>query len=110
MMADTSTLQLQTAVSQDVPQLPTWREMNWDTSPEMDAVLFKLWRETPAWRKLELMEGLNRAARQLALMGIRQRFPDALPEEQQRRLASIRLGTELAERVYGRMSGKEDGC
>ena len=25
--------------------LPTWREMNMDTSPEAEAVLFKLWRD-----------------------------------------------------------------
>ncbi|MCC6607974.1 MAG: hypothetical protein IT327_32510 [Anaerolineae bacterium] len=75
--------------------------MNWDTSPEAEAVLFKLWRETPAWRKLEMMESLNQGARQLALMGLRQRFPGASPEELQRRLASILLGEALASRVYG---------
>jgi hypothetical protein len=32
-------------------RLPTWREMNLDTTPEAEAILFKLWRETPAWRK-----------------------------------------------------------
>ena len=47
--------------------LPTWREMNRDTTPEAEAVLIRLWRETPAWRKWELMEDLNRAARELAL-------------------------------------------
>lgn len=83
------------------PRLPTWREMNWDTSPEAEAVLFKLWRETPAWRKLEMMESLNQGARQLALVGLRQRFPDASPEELRRRLASILLGDDLASRVYG---------
>jgi len=41
------------------PRLPTWREMNWDTSPEAEAVLFKLWRETPAWRQVERIENLN---------------------------------------------------
>lgn len=83
------------------PRLPTWRELNWDTSPEAEAVLFELWRETPAWRKVEMMESLNQGARQLALMGLRQRFPDASPEELQRRLASILLGDDLAGRVYG---------
>lgn len=82
-------------------RLPTWREMNRDTSPEAEAVLFKLWRETPAWRKLEMMESLNQGARQLALVGLRQRFPDASPEELQRRLASILLGEDLASQVYG---------
>ena len=83
------------------PILPTWRQMNWDTTPEAEAVLFKLWRETPAWRKLEVMEGLNRTARQLALAGLRQRFPKASPQELRRRLAAILLGEEMACRVYG---------
>ena len=82
-------------------RLPSWREMNWDTTPEAEAILFKLWREAPAWRKLEIMEGLNRSARQLALMGLRQRFPDAFDEELRWRLAVITLGKELATRVYG---------
>lgn len=85
----------------DKPRLPTWREMNWDTSPEAEVVLFKLWRETPAWRKLEMMESLNQGARLLALMGLRQRFPDASPDELRRRLAAILLGEDLASRVYG---------
>lgn len=82
-------------------RLPTWREMNMDTSPEAERVLFRLGREAPAWRKLELMEDLNRAARQLALVGLRNRFPDASEGALRRRLADILLGEELAQRVYG---------
>ena len=82
-------------------RLPSWREMNWDTTPETEAILFKLWREAPAWRKLEMMAGLNRTARQFALIGLRQRFPDASPQELHRRLATMLLGEELATRVYG---------
>ena len=85
----------------DKRRFPTWRELNWDTTPEAEAVLFKLWREAPAWRKLEMMEGLNRTARQLALVGLRQRFPSASNEELRQRLAVITLGEELATRVYG---------
>lgn len=88
-------------ITNDKRRLPSWREMNWDTTPEVEAVLFKLWRETPAWRKLEMMEGLNRTARQFALMGLRQRFPNASTRELRRRLAAITLGEELANRVYG---------
>lgn len=84
-------------------RLPTWREMNMDTSPETEAVLFKLLRETPAWRKYELMEDLNRTARQLALIGLRRRFPNAAPAELKRRLASMLLGEELATQVYGEL-------
>jgi hypothetical protein len=82
-------------------RLPTWREMNLDTTPEAEAILFKLWRETPAWRKLEMMEHLNRMARQLALAGLRRRHPDAGPEELHRLLADMILGSELAAQVYG---------
>ncbi|MCA9974282.1 MAG: hypothetical protein KC413_00975 [Anaerolineales bacterium] len=82
-------------------RLPSRREMNWDTSPEAETILFRLWREAPAWRKLEMMEGLNRAARELALMGLQQRFPNASTQELRRRLAQMTLGEELATRVYG---------
>lgn len=85
----------------DERHLPTWREMNMDTSPETEVVLFKLWREASARRKLELMEGLNQSARQLAWAGLLHRFPNASPEELRRRLADIVLGEELAEQVYG---------
>ena len=56
-------------------RLLTWREMNQDTAPEAEAVLFNLWRNTPAWRKFEIMEGLNRSTRQLSLAGLRVRIP-----------------------------------
>lgn len=81
-------------------RLPTWREMNADTSPEAEAILFKLWRETPVWRKFELLDGLNRTAKQLALAGLRQRHPNASKEELRRRLATLILGEELAAQVY----------
>ena len=80
---------------------PTWREMNLDTSPETEAVLFEMWRETPAWRKLQMMEDLNRSARRLALAGVKRRHPHASPEELRRQLADMLLGAELAARVYG---------
>ena len=85
----------------DLSHLPTWRQMNRDTSPEAEAVLVRLWRETPAWRKWELMEDLNRAARLLALAGLRRRYPNASPEELRRRLADLLLGPELDAEVYG---------
>lgn len=81
--------------------LPTWREMNADTTPEAEAILFKLWRETPGWRKLEMMESLNRTAREVAIAGLKRRYPTATPAELTRRLASLLLGEELALQVYG---------
>lgn len=75
--------------------------MNRDTTLEAEAVLVWLWRETPGWRKWEMMAQLNRATRELALAGLRRRHPDAAPEELRRRLADVLLGPELAAQVYG---------
>ncbi len=72
-----------------------------DSSPEVEAIQFRFFREAPAWRKLQMVAELNHAARELALSGIRQRYPDATAEEQRRHLADLLLGPELAAKVYG---------
>ena len=72
-----------------------------DTSPEAEAIQFRIWSEMPGWRKLELVGELNKMARELALSGLRQRYPNASESELIRRLADLTLGPELAERVYG---------
>jgi len=72
-----------------------------DTSPEAEAVLLKLLREAPAWRKLKMVAELNETVRQLALSGLRSRYPQASARELRRRLADILLGPELAAKVYG---------
>lgn len=82
-------------------KFPSWREMNADTSPEAEAILFKLWRDTPGWRKLEMMESLNRTAKQLALAGLKHRYPTASEEDLKRKMATLLLGEETAAQVYG---------
>jgi len=72
-----------------------------DTQPEAEEVQIKLLRQAPPWRKLELVSQLNQMARTLALSGLRQRYPQATPEELRRRLADLLLGQDLAARVYG---------
>lgn len=61
-------------------------------------------RSAPAWRKLELVEDLNRALRLLALGELRRRFPEASERELFRLLADRLLGSELAARAYGSRS------
>ncbi len=82
-------------------RLPTWREMNMDTTPEVEEILFKMWRETPSWRKWQMMDDLNQSARHIAQIGLNKRHPNASPEEIRRRLADMVLGSELADRAYG---------
>lgn len=89
------------AESTETSRLPTWREMNLDTTPEAEAFLFAYWREAPAWEKWQRMAQLNQSARLLALAGLRSRYPDASEAEIRRRLADLLLGRELAARVYG---------
>lgn len=81
--------------------LPSWREMNRDTTPEAEEILFDWLRNAPAWEKWQRMTALNRSARLLALAGLRRRYPDAPEAEIRRRLADLILGPELARRVYG---------
>lgn len=50
--------------------------------------------------KAALVSGLTRAAYELALAGIRHRYPTASPREQFLRLAVVTLGPDLAGRAY----------
>ena len=72
-----------------------------DTSPRIEQMQIERLRMMPAWRKLALVGEMNRAVRDLALAGLRQRHPYDTPAQRQRRLAGLLLGPELAARVYG---------
>lgn len=72
-----------------------------DTRPDMERLQLDLLRQAPAWRKAELLGEMYAAMKQLALSGLRSRYPDADERELQRRLADLLLPADLAERVYG---------
>jgi phage gp29-like protein len=78
-----------------------------DTHPRMEALQVKLLRDTPPWRKMEMLAELNKAARELALAGLRQRYPEADETTLVRYLGNILLGSDIAGRVYAEM---EDGA
>jgi hypothetical protein len=78
-----------------------------DTRPEAEKVLLDLLSQAPAWRKLEMVDQMNRAVRELALSGLRQRYPNAAPEELWRRLADLLFGPELAAQAYGPVQARE---
>ena len=75
-----------------------------DTHPKMEALQIQLLRATPSWQKMEMLVGINQAARDLALAGLRRRHPYADEDELSRRLASLLLGEDLACKVYGDLS------
>ena len=72
-----------------------------DTHPEAEQLLLEMLRQAPSWRKLEMLGQMNQAARTVALSGLRQRHPEASPEELRRRLADLLLGSTVATEVYG---------
>jgi hypothetical protein len=72
-----------------------------DTAPEAEAVLIRLLRQAPTWRKLEMVDQLNQSVKMLALAGLRQRYPNDHEDQLHRRLADLLLGDELARKVYG---------
>jgi hypothetical protein len=72
-----------------------------DTHPQIENLQLELLRNTPAWKKVELLVQLNKTAYSLALSGLRQRYPQAGEAELRRRLADLLLGEELASKVYG---------
>ena len=81
-----------------------------DTHPEAEKVLIDLLRQAPAWRKLRMVGEMNAAVRQLALSGLRSRYPDDPPERLRRRLADLLLGPELALKVYGPLDEEADAA
>ncbi|MCU0500310.1 MAG: hypothetical protein MUC51_00840 [Anaerolineae bacterium] len=72
-----------------------------DTSPEAERVLIDLMRQTPVWRRLEIVAEMNETVKLLILSGLHQRHPDATPDELRRRMADILLGPQLATHAYG---------
>ncbi len=77
-----------------------------DTHPKMEALQIKLLRETPPWRKMEMLAELNEAARELALAGLRQRNPEADETKLLRYLGNMLLGEDIAGRVFAELENR----
>jgi len=75
-----------------------------DSSRDAERLLVERWRSMSAERKLAVSLQMSRTVRDLALAGIRSRFPDAGEREQMLRLAVVLLGSELALAVYPEIS------
>jgi len=71
-----------------------------DTHPKIEQMQIELIRRMPTWKKFAIVDGLNATVKKLAITGIKQRHPNATPEQIHRMLAELMLGAELARRVY----------
>ncbi|HSH02695.1 MAG TPA: hypothetical protein VLL52_09275 [Anaerolineae bacterium] len=76
------------------------RELS-DTDPKIDAMIVERLRQMPVWRKWQLVADMGQMNRELALSGLRRRYPQATEEELKRLLADRILGEELALKAYG---------
>ena len=71
-----------------------------DTSPSVQAIQDALWLRTDPAAKLSTVARLSRMVDRLSIHGLRQRHPVADEETIRYRRAELRLGRELAARVY----------
>jgi len=71
-----------------------------DTHPRIEQIQIELIRRMPSWKKFALLDDLNETVKAFAVSGIKQRHPDATPEQIRRLLADLMLGPELASKVY----------
>ena len=76
-------------------------EPNGDTSPDTRRILVEGYRAMPGWRKIRIVQELNRRTTALALADIRARHPDASERELLLRLASRRMDPELLRERFG---------
>jgi hypothetical protein len=79
-----------------------YRTQSADTSIVAERVQFDCYRAMTPLEKLEIILDLCSTGRELSLAGLRMRHPSASDEELELREAALRLGPELAGRVYGR--------
>jgi len=71
-----------------------------DTTPQAEAKLIELLRQKSSLEKLRMVNQLNAGVRTLAMSGLRLRFPGATEQELKYKFAELRLGPELARKVY----------
>jgi hypothetical protein len=71
-----------------------------DTQPKIEKMQIEFIRRMPSWKKMGIVDGLNETVKTLAIAGIKQRSPNATPEQVHRMLADLMLGSELARKVY----------
>jgi DNA-binding HxlR family transcriptional regulator len=71
-----------------------------DTSPAGKTRYYELLRRLPADRRMQAMLRLSRAVRELALAGIRERYPTATEPELRVRLTVRLYGRDVAQRLF----------
>ncbi len=72
-----------------------------DTDPVIAAMVIDRLRGMTHGDRANMVREMNRSCEALALAGIRQRHPDAAPEEIRMRLGVLRIGPQLMRDAFG---------
>ena len=72
-----------------------------DTDPESERIWFERLARLPSWRKFEMVSGASKAAGDLALAGLRARYPGADEAEIRKRWAALTMGRAIALELFG---------
>jgi hypothetical protein len=78
-----------------------YRPQSQDTDATVERYLFDRLRRLPTWRKAEMLSSSMRAAYDLAMAGLRQRYPAATVPELRRRYAALVLGRDASIALFG---------
>lgn len=81
--------------------------LNHDTAPEIEQRQIEAWRVMTPTQKAAIVSGLTRAAYEMALAGVRHRYPGKTAREHFLRLAIVTLGRDLAGRAYPEIDALE---
>ncbi len=82
---------------------PHRQRMALDTDPAAEAAQFRIFRRMTAAQKVRIVEQASQTARQLAMAGLRERFPQADEKELLYRYVALEHGEELARHAYPEM-------
>ena len=78
-----------------------YRPQSLDTDEATERYLFERLRALPPWRKAEMLSASTRAACDLAMAGVRLRYPAAPAAELRKRFAALVLGREASITLFG---------
>jgi hypothetical protein len=85
-----------------------WGSYSHDTTPDIDRRRLAAAWSAPAWRKLWMAAEMSQTTRDLALAGLRSRFPDATEHELRFRLAQLLFGPKTANGICGQEPEEKD--
>ncbi|MBR8832567.1 MAG: hypothetical protein DSM106950_00615 [Stigonema ocellatum SAG 48.90 = DSM 106950] len=83
-----------------------YQPQSFDTNPKIDKFLMQAFRQMPPWKKAHLTNEATKGIQQWAIIGIRNQYPHATPDEIRFQLAIRWLGKETANQLYKDSLGK----